>query len=135
EAADDLQAAFAPRARDDRGLDEVALDAVERGRLVVLVEQSRGDEEQARAQRPLASQLALDERLFDLDLAGIAGRRDRVLDLELGDELGLLVEAMLQAEDKAGEVGDRLRAVVGRAVVVDLAVAREDRRWPERDSA
>src|SRR5262249_27496705 len=49
--AEQREAAFAPRRRNDRGLDEIALDAIVVRRLVVLVEEAERNQRQARAER------------------------------------------------------------------------------------
>ena len=125
EVADELHAAFAPSARDDCGLDEVALDAVIRGRFVVFVEQADRHQEQAGPHRPGRRELAFDIGLLDFDFTGVARRRHRVFDLEFGDNLGLRIEAVLEAEHEAAHVGLCVFVRAGRAVVVELAVAGE----------
>ena len=119
------QSALAPRGRDDRGLDEVARDAVVLRGLVVLVQQSHRDEEEARLRREVLVELVLDVRLLDLGLARIGGRRHRMLPLELGHESRAIVPAMLESEDDARGIRGGLAGVVRRPVVVELAVAEE----------
>ena len=64
---------FAPRARDDRRLDEIALNAVIVGRLVMLVEQAERHEHQAGAHAVARRQRVLDIQLLDFRLALIVG--------------------------------------------------------------
>ena len=129
EVADELHAAFAPGAGDDRGFDEVALDAIERDRLVVFVEQTRRHQEQAGAQCPGRRQLAFDVSLFERHFTCVTGRCDRVFHFEFGHDFGLGIEAVLVTEHEAAQVGLCVLRRAGRAVVVDLAVAGEHGRW------
>src|SRR5690349_12117754 len=82
-----VEAALAPGAGDDEGLDEVALYAVEVGRLVVLVEEAERHEEQPGAHRDRIVQPTVDVELLDLELAAVGGGSDGVLELVLGVEL------------------------------------------------
>ena len=68
-------------------------------------------------------QAAVDVELLDLELTGIVGRGDRVLDLVLGVELGPVIQAVADTEHRARQVHRRFAAHLGRVHVIHLAVA------------
>ena len=60
------------------------------------------DQEQAELRVDAVAELALDVGLLDLDFAGVVGRGDRVLHLELADEARPLVEAIARRRARSG---------------------------------
>ena len=92
---------------------------------MVLVEQAYRHQEQPGAKPPGRRDLVFDIGLFDGHLAAIAGRGHRMLDLELGNNLGLVVEAVLVAQHEAHQVGLGVAGRLARPVVVDFAVAAQ----------
>ena len=119
----EVEATLAPGARDDERLDEIALHAVEVGGLVVLVDEAERHEEQASPHRHGVIETTIDVELLHFELADIAGRAHGVLELVFGVELGALVEAVTDAEHRAGEIELRFLRLSGRVGVIDLAVA------------
>src|SRR5882672_721737 len=119
----DAQAAFAPGAGNDQRLDEVTLHPVEVGRLVMLVNEAKGQQEQTRTQRGPVGQLPVDVKLLDLKLARVLRRGNGVLDLVLGVEFGLTVEAIADSKHRTGEIRRRPARVATLTAVVQLAVA------------
>src|SRR5262249_16537964 len=122
------RAALAPGRRDDRSLDEIAEHAVVARRLVVLVEQAAGDEEQAEVGLPVASEVTLDIGLLHFDLARIFGRGHRVLDLDFTHQARSLIEPVLEADDEARQVEGGLRRIVTGPAVVQFTVAEPGQR-------
>ena len=93
---------------------------------MVGIQQARRDQEQPGFGAQAVGEFALDVQLFDFRLTRIRCRGYRVLPLELGDQPGVVVEAMLQADHGPAHVGLRLARIPARAVVVDFAIAGED---------
>lgn len=76
-----------PRARDDDGVHERPLHAVEDKRLVPLVDDAQGDEHHARADVERTRDQEIEIGLFELELAGLFEPfNEGVLELELTDE-------------------------------------------------
>lgn len=67
--AGEANADLSPGGRDDRGLDEIALDAKVVGRLVRFVQVAQRDQIKTRLDRQAIIDLMLDVRLFDRDFA------------------------------------------------------------------
>jgi hypothetical protein len=127
-----VEAALAPGAGNDERLHEVALHAVEVGRLVVLVQQTKRHQEQPGAHRDGLIELAVDVELLDLEFPDVIGGGHRMLDLVLGIELGAIIEPVADAEYRAGQIRLGLRTIVYRMGVVDLPVAPQSQPGARR---
>src|SRR6185369_8834728 len=99
-------ATLAPCRRNDRGLDEVTLDAVVVGGFMMLVEQTQRNQHQARAHAVICRQRMLDKELLDFAV-----------------DPGRLVERVAEADDGAAQIRLRCPGVSGRTVVVEFTVA------------
>ena len=126
ERAEDPRAELAPRRGDDVEVGVGSVGAVERGGLVIDVHDPDRDDEQADAKVERAPPEVVEERLLDFDLALIAGRRDRVLDFQLGVEAESLGEVVADEQNEAAEIDRGGLLVVGR-VEDDFAVAADRR--------
>ena len=94
-----------PRGRDDDGVDERALDAVEDRRLVPLVDDAHGHEQHAGAHVEAARQQEVDVGLLQFQLAGFFEPLDEgVLQFQLADEADPVGEAVRDEQDEAVEV-------------------------------
>ena len=84
----DADTAGPPGGRNNIRFDRVALHAVECRWLMGLVENSHGQEEQARPGVLVRCQVVLDVGLLDFDFAlvVVVGTGDNVLDFDLGEE-------------------------------------------------
>src|SRR5262249_22098745 len=98
DGAEDAGARLAPRRRDDDLIGERTVDAVERRRLVIDVDDAGGDDDDAGAEVERLPREVVEERLLDLELALVIRRGDRVLDLELAVEAQLLGEVVADVE-------------------------------------
>ncbi len=131
----EVEAALAPGAGDDQGFYKISLHAVEIGRLVVLVEQAEGHQEQAAAHGGPVGELVIDVELLHLEFADVAGRGDGVLDFVLGVEAGAVVEGIADAEHRARQIGLGAVRFVDRTGVIDLAVAPQAEVVEQRGAA
>ena len=103
----DAGADVEPRGRNDDGIDERPLDAVEDRRLVPLVDDADRHQHHARAQVEPARQQEVDVGLLELQLAALFEPFDeRVLQLELADEPETRREGVVQQQDEPVEVED-----------------------------
>ena len=123
------QTALPPGGGDDVLLDVIALHPVERVRLVGLVENTHGDQEQARLHAHVAAQVVFYVGLLQFNFAVLAVAGDRVLQFHLGEHPGGVAELVPEVEHEAVKIQLVLVAAVvifvGQVVVVHLAVAAD----------
>ena len=72
------------------------------------VEQTHRHQEQAAARGQYGRQLMLNIGLLDGNLSGVAGGCHGMLHFKLGDQLGAVVDAVLQANHKTTQIKLRL---------------------------
>jgi hypothetical protein len=117
-------AGFEPGRRNDHGIDERPLDAVEDGRLVAFVDDADGHQHHARTHVQPPRQQEVDVRLFQFQLARLLQSFDEgVLEFQLADETNAFAELMAEEQDEPMEV-DYGRAALG-PVDVHFHVAGE----------
>ncbi len=71
----------------------------------MLVRQADRHQHESRATADVIGELPLDVELLDFRFTRVVGRRDRVLDLELGGHARAIVESVSPPEDRAREIG------------------------------
>ena len=113
-----------PRRRDDDRVEQRPIHAVERGRLVRLVDDAERRQEPSGADAEGVGELEIEMRLLHGELAFAVRSDQSVLDLDLGVELDPVREAVADVADDASEV-DLVAPAARRLPVVDLAVAAE----------
>ena len=122
----DARADVEPGGRDDHGVDEWSLDAVEDGRLVAFVDDAHRDQHHPGPEVDRGLDEKIQIRLFQLELAALfEALDDGVLQLELANETDPIRETVRDQQHEAVEI-EHGRGVA-RLVEMQIHVAGEAR--------
>src|SRR5207244_1806140 len=126
--ADGAEADLAPGGGNHVVIESGALHAVERRRLVRLIDDPDRRQHEPRAQSDPVPHAVSEVGLLERDLPARLSAFDlRVLDFELGAECQSLIEAVREVDDEAGEVDDGGSLGAGAVGVVHLTITPDSR--------
>src|SRR6266699_7029899 len=107
---------LSPGRGNDAGFDLIAHDPVIGRRFVGLVQDAKGDEEQAAFEIDRVVHLVIHPGLFDLGLALVVLADDGMLQLDLRMEGKALIESVIEAEHETLQIGRGISALAKLAV-------------------